>query len=169
MKPRTYFGLALLFPYILWGICALIVFLLSSKEISEAWNIVLMPLMFYVFGIILWLVPYTVLAVAMWIWSRNKSTTALYRLALIAPILLFALMFIEVVLVSLPVETGGIDKRPTRSIRTRWRFQPGLRLFVRGNWAGYIQIPEVEESDRRCNITAAIRGFRTSTHQISGV
>jgi hypothetical protein len=103
MKPRTYFGLAILFPYILWGICALIVFLLSSKEISEAWNIVLMPLMFYVFGIILWLVPYTVLAVAMWIWSRNKPTTALYRLALIAPILLFALMFIEVVLVSLPV------------------------------------------------------------------
>jgi hypothetical protein len=105
MKPRTYFRLALLFPYILWGICALVVFLVTSQETSPAMDIVLMPLMFYVFGIILWLVPYTVLAVGMWIWSRSKSTTALYRLALIAPVLLFVLMLIEVVLVSLPIDS----------------------------------------------------------------
>jgi len=102
MKPRTYFGFALLFPYILWGICALIFFLLSSQEMSEAWNLVLMPLMFYAFGIILWFFPYTILAAGMWIWSRNKSTATLYKLALLAPILLSALMLIEVVLVSLP-------------------------------------------------------------------
>jgi hypothetical protein len=103
MKPRTYFGIALLFPYILWGICALIVASMSSvQEVPEAWNTVLMPIVFYVFGVILWFVPYTILAAGMWIWSKNKSTTALYRLALLAPILLSALMLIEVVLVSLP-------------------------------------------------------------------
>lgn len=105
MKPRTYFGLALLFPYMLWGICALIVFLLSSREMSEAWNLVLMPLTFYTLGIILWLVPYRLLAVGLWMWSRNKSTAALYKLALLAPILLFPLMLIEAVLVSLPAES----------------------------------------------------------------
>jgi len=105
MKPRTYFGLALLFPYILWGICALIVFLLSSQEMSEAWNLVLMPIAFYTFGIILWLVPYTLLVAGMWIWSRNKSTAALYKLARLAPILLFPLLLIEAVLVSLPAES----------------------------------------------------------------
>ncbi len=105
MKPRTFFGLALLFPYLLWGFCALIVFLLSSQEMSEPWNAALMPVFFYVFGIILWFVPYTVLAIGMWIWSRNKSTRALYKAALIAPVLLFVLAMIEVTVISLPVES----------------------------------------------------------------
>jgi len=103
MKPRTYFGIALLFPYILWGICALIVAILSAvQEVPEILNTVLMPIVFYAFGIILWFVPYTILAIGMWIWSKSKSTMALYKLALLAPILLSALMLIEVVLVSLP-------------------------------------------------------------------
>lgn len=105
MKPRTYFGLSLLFPYILWVICALAAFLLSSLETTPAWDILLMPIMFYAFGILLWFFPYTILAVGIWIWSRNKSTTALFRLALIAPLLLFVLMVIEAVLVSLPVDS----------------------------------------------------------------
>jgi len=57
MKPRTYFGLALFFPYMLWVICALIFFIVSSQEISEPWNVVLMPISFYTFGIILWFIP----------------------------------------------------------------------------------------------------------------
>jgi hypothetical protein len=106
MKPRTYFGLALLFPYILWVISALIVAIMSAvQEVPETWNTVLMPIVFYAFGIILWFVPYTLLAIGMWIWSRNKSTTTLYKLALLAPILLSALMLIEVVLVSLPADS----------------------------------------------------------------
>ena len=105
MKPRTYFGLSLLFPYILWIICALAAFLLSSLETTPAWDILLMPIMFYAFGILLWFLPYTILAVGMWIWSRNKSTAALYKLALTAPLLLVVLMLIEAVLVSLPVDS----------------------------------------------------------------
>lgn len=103
MKPRTYFRLALMFPYLLWGICALVLFLLTSLE-STALDFLLLPFMIYVLGIILWLVPYTLLAVGMWLWSRNKSTTALYKLALIAPVLLVALMLIESTLMSLPAE-----------------------------------------------------------------
>lgn len=102
MKSQTYFRLALLFPYILWCFCALIFFLVSSREIPEAWNVALMPISFYTFGILVWFIPYTILAVGMWIWSRGKSTSTLYKLALLAPILLSALMFVEVVLVSLP-------------------------------------------------------------------
>ena len=52
--------------------------------------------------------PYTLLTIGMWMWSRNKSTAVLYKLALLAPILLFALMLLEVVLVSLPT-SGVID------------------------------------------------------------
>jgi len=102
MKPRTYFGLALLFPYMLWGICALVVLILSYQEISEPWNIVLMPISFYAFGILLWFIPYTVLAVGMWIWGKNKSTPALRKLVMVAPIILFTFMLIEAILISLP-------------------------------------------------------------------
>ena len=105
MKPRTYFGLALLFPYILWVICALVIFLLSSQETSEAWNLVLMPISFYAIGIIFWFLPYTILAIGMWIWSRNKSAAALYKLAMLAPILLLPLMLIEAVLIALPADS----------------------------------------------------------------
>jgi hypothetical protein len=72
---------------------------------SDAWNIVLMPVFFFAFGIILWFIPYTVLAIGMWVWSRNQSMRALYKAALIAPLLFLVLMLIEVVLVSLPVES----------------------------------------------------------------
>jgi hypothetical protein len=104
MKPRIYFGLALLFPYILWLICLLIVFLLSSQEVAAAWNILLLPITYYTFGIIYWLFPYTLLAFGMWIWSKNKSITEIYRIALLAPLLLFALMCIEAALFSLPAD-----------------------------------------------------------------
>ena len=104
MKPRTYFRLALLFPYFLWAIFALVFFLLQSGDTSTEMNMVLMPVTFYVFGIILWFIPYTLLAIGLWIWSRNKSTTTLYKPALFAPIIFLALMLIEVILASLPAE-----------------------------------------------------------------
>jgi hypothetical protein len=72
---------------------------------STAWNLVLMPITFYTFGVILWFIPYTVLAIGMLIWSRNKPTAALSKLAMLAPILFLALMLIEAVLVSLPAES----------------------------------------------------------------
>lgn len=51
MKPRTYFRLVLLFPYLLWCAFALIVAILSSgREISETWNIVLTPVFLMCLG-----------------------------------------------------------------------------------------------------------------------
>jgi len=107
MKPQTFFRLALLFPYFLWIICALIVALLLSltQEISSTLNVVMMPFFFYAFGILLWFIPYTILAIGMWIWSKGKSTKALYKLALTAPILLFILIFFEVVVIYQPAKT----------------------------------------------------------------
>lgn len=109
MKPRTYFGIALMFPYVLWCICTAIFLLLSSlQEVSEPWNFVLMPLVFYVFGIILWFIPYTVLAIGLWIWSRNKSAKSLSKSAILAPILLAILISLEAILVTLP--SGSVSE-----------------------------------------------------------
>ncbi|NJC96739.1 MAG: hypothetical protein C3F07_12865 [Anaerolineales bacterium] len=105
MKPRTYFGLALLFPYVLWILCALIVFGLSSLETPEFLNTVFMPVFFYAFGILLWFVPYTILAIGLWFWSRGRSAAILYKAGVVAPFLLVALMLVELLLVSLPADS----------------------------------------------------------------
>jgi hypothetical protein len=107
MKPQTYFRIALLTPYILWGIGLLVMLALSAmeNELSETWNFILMPIAFYTIGIILWFVPYTILAIGLGIWSGNKSITALRSAALAAPFLFFALMTIEIIIVNLPPAT----------------------------------------------------------------
>lgn len=105
MKPRTYFRLALLFPYLLWCVCALIVFILSRLESSMDWSVVLMPVFYYAFGILVWFIPYTLLAIGMWVWSKNKSKAMLHKKAMIAPPLLVILMLIETTLISLPTDS----------------------------------------------------------------
>ncbi len=109
MKPRTFFRLAFLFPYILWMICALTAFTISSSSqvTSSVWDVILMPVFFYAFGIFFWFIPYTLMATGMWIWSGNKSPAMLQRMALTAPLLLFVFLLIEVVLASLPVNNVG--------------------------------------------------------------
>lgn len=105
MKPRTYFGLALLFPYGLWIASILAAFVLSPLETSAFWDTVFMPVFFYALGIIFWFIPYTILALGLWLWSRGRSTAALLKAGLAAPLLLFVLLLVEVVLVSLPVDS----------------------------------------------------------------
>jgi len=107
MKPRTFFGLALLVPYILWGICAVLVAILSASQVTSATlNILLMPIIYYTFGVYLWGIPYTILSVGLWLWSRNRSISALYKLATRAPLLLFVLVLIETVFVFSPMESS---------------------------------------------------------------
>jgi len=108
MKQKTFFGLALLFPYILWVFCVLVVFILSSRELSATWNSVLMPFGIYTFGIVLWFIPYTLLAIGMWVWSRNKSIQAIFKAGLLAPFFLVLLMIVEVIVFSFG--TGGFNE-----------------------------------------------------------
>jgi hypothetical protein len=102
MKPRTYFGIALLTPYALWIVCALTAYLLSGEETSTGWDILLTPVYFYAIGILIWFIPYTLLAIGLWIWSRNKSVTALFRAGMASPVMFGVLMLLEGLLVNLP-------------------------------------------------------------------
>lgn len=100
MKPKNFLRLTLLLPYILWGIC-LLIFYLTSQITSAVWDILLMPFRIYTFGIILWFIPYTLLALGLLIWSRNKSTKAIYRIYSISPILLLIFMILESIVISM--------------------------------------------------------------------
>lgn len=108
MKPQTFFRFALLVPYILWGIGLLVTLSLSAMgdELSETWNFILTPVAYYTFGIVLWFLPYTILAIGLGVWAKNKSVNSLRNMALTAPFLFFVLMFIEIIVVNLPVTSA---------------------------------------------------------------
>lgn len=97
MKPQSFFRSALFIPYILWVLCALIIFPITqlNVDIPPVWDIVFMPAMFYLLGILLWFFPYTILAIILWVWSRNKPLDVLRKMGLISPILLAFLMVAE--------------------------------------------------------------------------
>lgn len=126
MKSHTYFGLALLLPYILWVISALLAYLYSALEISTDWDILLIPVMFYAIGIIVWFIPYTFLAIVLWIWSRHKPLKVLSRAAMVSPFLLGILIIAQGMLVNLPV--GGISQL-ARDLSEQIIFLGGLSLF----------------------------------------
>lgn len=104
MKPVTYFRFALLLPYLLWGLSALVI-AVAPQETSPTWTTLLMPVYFYAFGVLVWFIPYTVLAIGMWVWSRDKSATSLFKAAMISPLVLVVFMVIETALVSLPSQS----------------------------------------------------------------
>jgi hypothetical protein len=106
MKPRTFFGLALLTPYLLWVICVLILILLSLLDTPSDWgDILVIPFFYFAFGIFLWFIPYNLLAIGMWFWSRGKTTKVLRRLALTSPVLLSLFMVGVVLWMSFPIES----------------------------------------------------------------
>lgn len=100
MKPHTYFRLALLTPFFLWVIALLAGLLLSEIETEQEFlNLLLIPILFFAIGIILWFIPYMVVFIGLWLWSGNKSIPALRNVALTSPILFYALLLFEIVLV----------------------------------------------------------------------
>jgi len=97
MKPQTFFRSALFIPYLLWVLCVLIAlpFTKFSEDIPQIWNVISVPVMVYLIGIILWFFPYTVLAIGLWVWSGNKTVSALKKTGMISPFLLAFLMVVE--------------------------------------------------------------------------
>jgi len=55
---------------------------------------------FYAIGIVLWGIPYTILAIGLFLWSINKPVSAIYKVFAFSPFLLSILMVIEIVLIS---------------------------------------------------------------------
>ena len=103
MKHRRLFGIALLFPYLLWGVCLLIANLFSPRAVPDIWNFLLVPAMYYAIGVMFWFIPYTLLAIGMWILSKNRSVVFLRKLGLLAPVLLAGLILIEYLIIYIPI------------------------------------------------------------------
>lgn len=109
MKTKTYLRLSLLTPFLVWIIC-LLIFIVWSKlapngsgfDGSEGiLNVVLLPLLFYVFGIIGWLLPYLVLASIFFLWSFRSRSQVLMRALALSPLVMTVLILILVNVLSI--------------------------------------------------------------------
>lgn len=104
MKQQTFLRLALLFPYALWAVCVLVTLLVASPtDATENWNLIFFPIIFYVLGIFVWIVPYTILAIGLWLWSRGKAAKQIAKLFAFSPIMLAVL----IALLLLPLSMDG--------------------------------------------------------------
>ena len=107
MKTRTYARLALLIPFLLWGLCLLLLALMSrflpddlTSNASTLPGIAGLVLVFYVFGILFWFVPYLLLSLFLLICSFRSRIEVLMYIFLLSPFIMAILMMIEATLLS---------------------------------------------------------------------
>jgi len=107
MKTQTYIRFSLLIPYLLWAICAGIVLIINSlpNEVNmdsmSVTSIISYLTFFYTFGILLWGIPYTILAISLGLWSRTKDTQKIVKVFSLSPFLFAAFLLVETLLLFL--------------------------------------------------------------------
>ncbi len=96
MKTQTFIRLSLLFPYALWIIFAIFMVVMSKVfPASESLPILsgMITISFiYAFGILVWGIPYTILALGLWIWSNKKPASTMKKVFAFSPLMLAVLI-----------------------------------------------------------------------------
>jgi hypothetical protein len=112
MKLTTYLRLSLLIPFLVWGVCLLFFILLgvlepAGSEIMGS-NIVLgllfWMILFYVFGIVGWFLPYGLLSLILLILSFRNRAQVLIKVFALSPLFMTILIVILVNLWSIGSE-----------------------------------------------------------------
>jgi hypothetical protein len=109
MKTATYLRLSLLIPFLVWGVCLLFFLLLGAFEPTGSEimgsNIVLglvfWTILFYLFGILGWFLPYALLAVVLLIWSFRSQAQVLMKGFAFSPFVMAVLIVLVVNLLSM--------------------------------------------------------------------
>jgi hypothetical protein len=111
MNTRTYLRLSLLTPYLLWLTLAGILFLInrssSPMESGTVSDVILGAAYIYTIGIGIWILPYTLLAVGLWIWSKGKPADKTARLFAFSPLIMAILVAVEMGILSILWGGGG--------------------------------------------------------------
>lgn len=86
----------------------------SNNELPEnsVVSFLAYTIFFYAFGIILWGIPYTVLAIGLWLCSRGKDTHKIIRIFALSPLFLTLLIAMEILIFSYTwsdFPNGGTD------------------------------------------------------------
>jgi hypothetical protein len=135
MKTRTYLRLSLLTPFLVWGVCVLFFIILSTFESngsesmgsSVVVGLVFWVVLFYVFGIVGWFLPYVLLSLLLLIWSFRSRTQVLMKGFALSP---FAMTILIVIFVNmLSIGTGGWDMFSSNSAENFENFFVSNLLF----------------------------------------
>lgn len=104
MKTKIYLRLSLLIPFFVWVSC-LGIFLIwttlfpNSRGMDGSGGIVdiiFLPLLFYVWGIIGWLLPYFLLALILFVWSFRSGNQVLMKAFVLSPLVMTIIILILV-------------------------------------------------------------------------
>jgi hypothetical protein len=110
MKTQTYLRFSLLFPYILWVILLGISVVYSSVAIDDepsgTVQFISAVIGFYTIGILIWGMPYSILAIALWVWGRGKTAERTAKVFIFSPLIMTILVAIEIVVVSVFTSDG---------------------------------------------------------------
>ncbi len=100
MKTQTFVRLSLLFPYALWIILASFLIVMSkvfpASESLPIFSALITISFMYAFGIFVWGIPYSILALGLWIWSAKRSANTMKKAFIFSPLMLAILVAIEV-------------------------------------------------------------------------
>ncbi len=100
MKTATYLRLSLLIPFVVWGICLLIFAITNlapETNNGPVVNFLLVLFVFYVFGIIGWLLPYLLLALILLILSFRVGAQTLIKVFALSPVIMAAFIMVFVI------------------------------------------------------------------------
>jgi hypothetical protein len=102
MKTTTYLRLSLLIPFLVWGVCVLLFAITNATPGTGGLviNSIIILFLFYVFGIIGWLLPYLLLSLLLLILSFKIRVQTLIKVFALSPIAMavFIVLFVTLVL-----------------------------------------------------------------------
>jgi hypothetical protein len=112
MKTKTYARLALLIPLLIWVILTLVEFVynlaipadLRSSASMTVFSILEIIIMFYVFGILFWFLPYVVLSIALLFISFRSRLRMLQYLFILSPVAMAILAMAEGAIITLSIK-----------------------------------------------------------------
>ncbi len=118
MKTQTFVRLSLLFPYFLWAVLTGFMVVLSevfpeSESLPILSGIITISFV-YSFGILVWGIPYTILALVLWIWSKGKTLRTMTRVFALSPLMMAVV--VAIVMTILLGRNGGASSDIGESI-----------------------------------------------------
>ena len=120
MKAKTYARLSLLLPIVLWGICLLYSLVMNSIAVQQLDSFLSIPIVdwigqfivFYVFGVIFWILPYILLSTILFVLTFKNQVKSLLYIFVLSPFAMAILMMVEAAIFSLiwpGVSTDTLD------------------------------------------------------------
>jgi hypothetical protein len=107
MRTKTFLRVSLLIPFLVWGICVLFFLIWSATDSggptaneSTILGVMLWAILFYVFGIIGWFLPYLLLSLVLLVWSFRARAEVLMKVFALSPLAMSVLIVIVLSVIS---------------------------------------------------------------------